>query len=232
MKNNNYWNTCLHKEQLKNKYIIQKRWMFIEQIINKLPSNSLSILDAGCGDGNNLYILNKYKKANIYGTDYNPLRISRAKRNHPLINFFNIDLNDLKTYNKFDVVILSQVLEHINNDDLVLKNLYNSLKSNGILIIGVPNEGCFLAQCRNKLFQFYIQRTTDHVNFYTEDVIRNKIENVGFEIKDVMYEGFFFPHTLLTQLFYSFNIGIKIIEMLSHYFKSQTGGYYLECIKN
>ena len=232
------WYVSPQMEQIwrkSSKRVIKKRWDFIISTIETYQKRNgrtqLKILDAGCGDGVNLNILTKVRGAEIYGVDYNPVRIKRAKVEFPQAKIFEGDLTDLRIKDKFDIVLCSQVLEHIEDDDKVLKNLYNSMKDDGILIVGVPNEGCFLAQCRNRLFQPYIQKITDHVNFYREDIIREKIGRAGFQIEDVMYENFFFPHTKINMLFASFDLGFKLMNLLSRLFKSQVGGYYFVCRK-
>jgi len=41
----------------------------------------------------------------------------------------------------FDVIIMSQLLEHTPEDGVVLKSLARILKREGILFLGMPNEG-------------------------------------------------------------------------------------------
>lgn len=232
----NLWYASHQMEQIFDKSTkrgIKKRWNFIVSAIEsyRKGNDPLNILDAGCGDGIHLNILTKVKGAEIYGVDYNHLRVERAKIEFPQAKIFKGDLTNLHINNKFDIVLCSQVLEHIEEDDKVLENLYKSIKNRGILILGVPNEGCFMAQCRNRVFQPYIQRITDHVNFYREDIIREKIRSSGFQIVKIMYEGFFFPLTIINTFLSSFNLGFKVINILSCLFKSQVGGYYFICRK-
>lgn len=232
----NSWYVDYQIEQIYDKSTkrgIKKRWNFIVSAINTYQKMDaqIKILDAGCGDGIHLSILTKVKGAEIYGVDYNPVRVERAKVEFLQAMIFNGDLTNLQIKDKFDIVLCSQVLEHIEEDDKVLKNLYDSIKNSGILILGVPNEGCFIAQCRNRFFQPYIRKTTDHVNFYREDIIREKIRSSGFHIERVMFEGFFFPLTIINTFLSSFDIGFKVINILACFFKSQVGGYYFVCKK-
>ncbi|MCK4526043.1 methyltransferase domain-containing protein [candidate division WOR-3 bacterium] len=234
--NGNSWYVSPQMKQIfdkSTKRSIKKRWDFIISVIETCQKKDiqLKILDAGCGDGVHLNILSKLKGLEIYGVDYNPVRVERAKMEYPQAKIFKGDLTNLYIKDKFDIVLCSQVLEHIEEDDKVLDNLYNSIRNRGILILGVPNEGCFMAQCRNRLFQPYIQKITDHVNFYKEDIIREKIRKSGFQMEKVMYDGFFFPLTIMNTFFSSFNIGFKVMNYLACLFKSQVGGYYFVCRK-
>lgn len=186
----------------------------------------MKILDAGCGDGVNLKVLTKIPHAEIYGIDYNPLRVERVRKTFPQARIIQADLTKLDMTDGFDVILCSQVLEHIKEDEKVLRGLWNILGDDGILILGVPNEGCFLAQLRNNVIQSSIRKTTDHINFYREEVIRRKIKNEGFYVKDVMYENFFFPHSLISLFFASSTVGFKIMNFFGSILKSQVGGYY------
>lgn len=237
VKKHDYWNTVPHQTQTKSKSgnrIIQNRHDFIKSVLDKYRKthlNTLHILDAGCGDGLNLQVLCNVDNSKVYATDNNLDRCYRASQSYPNVHVSLSDLTTLNITEFYDVILCSQVLEHITEADKVLCNLYNALKPNGVLILGVPNEGCLLAQVRNRLLQFYISKQTDHVNFYTEDIIKSKLYNSKFDIMITYYESFFFPHTILNRIFGSFDIGYKLMQYLSNRFKSQVGGYYFVCSK-
>lgn len=209
---------------------VGRRWQYIQKALDTYrqahTTDAISVLDAGCGDG----LIEKYLKEsadiNIVAVDYNPVRVKRIAEEFENIKVIEADLVSLDLHREFDIIICSQVLEHIDEDDRVLKNLHRHLKTAGILILGVPNEGCFLAQIRNRFLQPQIGRTTDHVNFYTENVIRGKIESAGFRVRSVMYENFFFPHMRINKFFASFGVGFKIMNFLGVLCKSQVAGYF------
>lgn len=192
----------------------------------------LKLLDAGCGDGVLLKILTSLEGFKVYGIDYNPLRVDRARKNAPRAI---VEQGDLRSFdfkdNYFDVIVMSQVLEHIQEDVAVLKSLARILKENGILILGVPNEGCLLAQLRNKYFEPYISKTTDHVNFYTEKTVIKKLAEGGFTLDKMMREGFFSPHQMLNTLLSSRYWTYRFLQLLGRLVKSQAAGFYFVCRK-
>ena len=55
--------------------------------------------------------------------------------------------------NMFDIILCNHVSEHIPNVNKALSELKRILKPKGILILNVPNEGCLMANLRNKIFQ-------------------------------------------------------------------------------
>jgi len=105
---------------------------FIENI--KPASN---VLDVGCGNGALAYdIANNTENVNIYGIDISEgnIKMAKQKYTHPNVEYVCGDaLTDLPDRH-FDVVILSNVLEHIDKRVDVLKTLNNLYKPEQFLI--------------------------------------------------------------------------------------------------
>jgi 2-polyprenyl-3-methyl-5-hydroxy-6-metoxy-1,4-benzoquinol methylase len=194
---------------------------------------TIRILDAGCGDGVNLHFLSRVEGAELWGVDYNPLRVERAQLAIRHATILVADMTRSLPFSReyFDVILLSQVIEHVSDDVQLLQSLSSVLKPSGIMILGTPNEGCMIARLRNHLFEPQIARTTDHVNFYTEKRILRLIECCGFRVRSVMYENFFFPISRANAYFASREWGIRLMELLGRMFRSQVGGYYYTLTK-
>jgi 2-polyprenyl-3-methyl-5-hydroxy-6-metoxy-1,4-benzoquinol methylase len=222
--------------------IITDRITFILQIVTEWrdkigqqqgSAKPLRLLDAGCGDGVLLRVLTRLESFKVYGVDYNSLRVDRAKKNAPEALIREGDLRNIGFEKDFfDVIIMSQVLEHIPEDVSVLKSLARILNRDGILILGVPNEGCLLAQLRNKYLQPSISKTTDHVNFYTEKTIMRKIVEAGLTVDRVAKTGFFFPHQMINAWLASRDWGYKLMQLLGELVKSQVADLHFVCRKS
>lgn len=199
------------------------------------PARKLTLLDAGCGDGVLLAHLVHMGNFEVYGVDYNLVRVERARRNSPQAIVKEGDLTSLTSLGFgsgfFDVIVASQVLEHISEDTLALTLMADLLNEDGVLILGVPNEGCLLAQLRNKVLQPSIERTTDHVNFYTEKTIVSKLTRAGFIAEKVERTGFFHPHEVLSVCLNSWSGGYKLTQLAGRILKSQVAGFHLVCRK-
>jgi SAM-dependent methyltransferase len=193
----------------------------------------MKLADAGCGDGVNLKLLSTINGAELWGIEYNPLRAKRAQQAVPDISILVADLTQPLPFPEgyFDVVLLSQVIEHVRDDFKLLRTLKAVLAPDGMLILGTPNEGCMLARLRNRVIEPQIARTTDHVNFYTEKRIRRLFDRSGFRVVDVLYENFFFPITRLDYYFASRDCGMNLMAHLGRLFRSQVGGYYFALVK-
>lgn len=107
--------------------------------IHNLNTKFKSILDIGSGRGWILYFLKKYFKYNITaGTQIseNAYRFSKEKLN---LEIYNKDLLDLSFSNKFDVISILHVLEHVENVELYAEKIHELLNTKGMLFIEVPN---------------------------------------------------------------------------------------------
>ncbi len=136
------------------------------------------LLDAGCGTGHILGVVirkNKNRFNLIEGIDFS---IEACKNSARLlrINTYNFDLRDISGLrNEYNVIICSEVIEHIKEDEKVLSNLYNSLDNNGTLIITVP----YLKKNWGKF-----DKISGHVRRYEKDELETKLRKAGFIIQD------------------------------------------------
>ncbi len=177
---------------------LQKRRVFVEKsIASYLKSIGRtqveSLLDLGCGDGNHLEYLQKYT-LRLYGSDYNPVRLARARARHSCATLFLADVLDYPAKDAFfDIVFFNHVIEHIPQDELALKVIYRILKPGGLLILGTPNEGVWWWQLAYKLQPQTLQ-STDHVHFYTVDSLSARMCKAGFQISEAQHMGWGPPH--------------------------------------
>jgi SAM-dependent methyltransferase len=80
----------------------------------------------------------------------------------------------------FDCVIISEVLEHLHDDDRALREISRVLKPGGVLAASVPREGpeavCWA------LSREYRHSEGGHVRIYRRKVLRRKLVDNGFQI--------------------------------------------------
>jgi ubiquinone/menaquinone biosynthesis C-methylase UbiE len=193
------------------------------------------VLDAGCGDGINLVGLQQIAATrqlavHPVGVDYNPVRLARARRVHPGAHLQQASLYELPFRDgAVDVGLCNHVLEHVHEPDRALSELFRVLRPGGLLIVGVPNEGCLLARVRNHFLQRSIARTTDHVNFFTADLLNEALRRAGFQVLRVERETFFFPCSYVNICCNEFAIGHRLMQGLRTLLPSQAGGLIVAC---
>mgnify|MGYP005863436827 FL=1 len=122
----------------------------LKQILFKKNVDNLEIYDAGTGFGQYTYFISKnFKKAKIYSADIkedyiNDCKIFFQKLGIKNVSFAVEDLKTINHKNRFDLILCVDVMEHIDDDVTVLKNFYNALKNDGILLIHNENDESFI----------------------------------------------------------------------------------------
>jgi len=86
----------------------------------------------------------------------------------------------------YEMVLCTETLEHIPAEDRVIENLYNALRTDGILLASVPlNDEVDLSPPRKIETYLGDFELHGHVRTYTDmEYFTNKLERVGFEILD------------------------------------------------
>jgi ubiquinone/menaquinone biosynthesis C-methylase UbiE len=115
-----------------------------KKIMNNIPVSPSNVLDAGFGSG--VYSLTLGNRAEvIVGIDNNNRKVNFIKKQAKFssVQFEEMDLTYLAFSNSsFDLVLCSDVLEHVQNDELAFSELARVLKPNGMLILTVPLLSC------------------------------------------------------------------------------------------
>lgn len=157
---------------------------FIERI-----KNGEKILDVGCGNGMvAMSIAKAFPKSFVLGVDINNKNIEFAEniskekgiRN---IRFAKGDISNEVNINA-DVVILSNVLEHINKRVIFLQNIFKKSKAKKFLIRVPLYERDWQIALRKELDTYYFS-DNDHKIEHTVKEFKKEINQAGFYIKDM-----------------------------------------------
>ncbi len=132
-------------------------------------------LEIGCGTGFVLGMLaNKFPSFKLTGTELYPEGMRLAKKRIPTAEFFQLDAKLLNQKADFDVIGAFDVLEHIDEDSLVLRNIYKALKYDGTVIFSVP---------QHKWLWSVADEYANHVRRYTRKELNEKVLAAGFKIE-------------------------------------------------
>ena len=131
-----------HFQKLAPEYPKYKRrfsyyWKDIISYINYFLTEDASILDVGCGTGDTLACLKGAKKT---GIDFSPEMIMQAKAKHPGIEFIEMDAENIRLTEKYDVVILSNTIGYFIDIQEVMQSLKTVCKPNTRIIISYYNQ--------------------------------------------------------------------------------------------
>lgn len=164
-----YWHRARQK--------ILKRWIQ-KHISQKGQKEKLSLLDVGCGRG--LYL--KYF-SNVYdcaGLEPETSLLKKARMTNPKVWQAGLPLTAGMVSEKFDIVLLLDVLEHIDDDVAALKSLKQVLSERGKIIINVPAHAWLWST---------IDVVSGHKRRYTMSSIMKVVEEAGFCLKQIRYWG-------------------------------------------
>ena len=119
------------------------RIKYIQEVLNKNKLNNTKILDIGCGGGLISEGLAKIG-ANVTGIDFVKDNINvakqHAKKNNLKIKFILKDFEKENITSKFDVIVVFEVLEHLNDWQSFLKKIRSNMNKNGVLILSTINK--------------------------------------------------------------------------------------------
>jgi len=119
---------------------IKRLEFIVKTLTENLPANA-TVLDVGCGNG----IISRgigSKGFRVHGIDISEKAVEKARELNvfPNVTFDVISAEQLVADGKkYQAVICSEVLEHLNHPEKLLYTLYQSLTDDGILIVTVPN---------------------------------------------------------------------------------------------
>ena len=143
-----------------------------------------TILEIGCSSGYLIKDLkDNFKNINYVGADvvkFSLLKLAKKWKDIPFLKF-DITKNPLKSI-KFDNIIMLNVLEHIKDDFLAIRNTFKLLNKNGTIYIEVP--------AHQFLFDSYDKQLC-HFRRYSIADLEKKLIKAGYKIIKKQHLGFF-----------------------------------------
>ncbi|HEY5536744.1 MAG TPA: class I SAM-dependent methyltransferase [Ignavibacteria bacterium] len=171
--------------------IFLRAW-HIKKILKTLykREEKLSIFDAGMGFGQYTYFLAKrFPQSDILAIDVKEEQVDDCKYFFGKTGYDNVhfqveDLTKLEYESKFDFILNVDVMEHIDEDELVLRNFSKALKKGGKLMINTPsNLGG--SDAHSDEDDSFIE---EHArNGYGKDELIGKVEKAGMKVNLFKY---------------------------------------------
>ena len=144
--------------------------------IESLPFINGDVLELGCGEGRGIDLINQKAKT-FTAVDKIDSVVNNLKERYPSNKFIASSFPPLNIFddNSFDTIISFQVIEHIKNDKLFVKEIYRLLKKGGKALITTPN------------ILMTLTRNPWHIREYTSQSLRSILSDSfsDFEIKGI-----------------------------------------------
>ena len=155
-------------------------------IKNSINCDNKKVCEIGAFDG---LLLNIFKNngCKVFGYELNDRAREYAKKK------YNIDLkpNFLEDNQKYDIIILSHVIEHFKEPKEILLKIKSMLNDNGFIYIEVPNSPIINQsknQCSYETLIKYL--TTTHTVNFNMDNLKTFAENCGLTIIKSQYNDY------------------------------------------
>ena len=139
------------------------------------------VLDVGCGVSLSYNLELAKDQISIDAVDVNPVLIQKCKKENTLenINFYVLDITKELPKKKYDVVILSHVLEHLTAPEDLLRKLQGITKK---IIIRLPRyDDHWMYLVKKDLGMFYFKER-DHKQEYIIKTAKELIQSTGWKI--------------------------------------------------
>lgn len=154
-----------------------------EKLIKKhvVKANAQSVLEFGSGVGLiGVYLRNAKSSIKYSGIELD--KISFEKSQKLGLNTYNGDFSIAKNIEeKFDIIMLWEVIEHLQDLDLFLKTAYDKLNVGGKIILSTPNYNKIYNYKNRKTDQIFQDAPPIHLNFFTKENIKNVFEINNFK---------------------------------------------------
>lgn len=146
------------------------------------------VLDVGCGKGELAYDLAERGGANVTGIDLNAwsLGFARDRFRSPRLEFVEADALEWTPHGSYDVVVLSNVLEHIEDRVEFLRRLRELARPSRFLIRVPVLERDWLVGLRRDLGLPYYGDPT-HETEYSEEQLERELAAAGLELNELQH---------------------------------------------
>lgn len=177
--------SALHEEAVGDSHPIDlaSRHNALLQVKKFIPNHKAVIMEIGCSSGFLIRDLAKsFPEAVIIGADVVKEPLYRLARNFPGIPLIRFDMLQCPLPNQsVDVLVMLNVLEHIEDDVRALQKAFNVLKPGGALIIEVP--------AGPSLYDAY-DAQLQHFRRYSAAELHGKLIKAGFMVCRKSHLGF------------------------------------------
>jgi SAM-dependent methyltransferase len=137
-----------------------------------------SVLDVGCGQGSPLQeIAIRRPRVELAGIDISPHAVELARKRMPSASFSVLDLTREKLDRKFDLIICTDVLEHIPDDRAAIRNMR-----------AMCGRWCLVSTIQGRMRSY--EKHVGHVRNYRRGELKRKLEQEGFSVRRQIDWGF------------------------------------------
>lgn len=161
--------------------------------LHKYSPRLKSFLEIGCGTGFVISAISKqFPEARLSGSEYLEEGLVHARHRVPGAEFTQMDARHIPFESELEAIGAFDVLEHIEEDEAVLQQIYKALKPGGIVFITVP---------QHRWLWSAVDEYACHVRRYDANELHQKVCRAGFEtIRSTSFVSVLLPAMYLSRL--------------------------------
>ncbi len=151
----------------------------VQSVLNENAIVPKSICEVGCGSGDVLVNLRShFPSTAFYGYDISP-QVSHfwEEDDHEGITFAQGDFFDMK-HEKYDVLLLLDVIEHVTDPFTFLEQLHNTAE---YFLLHIPLDLNAISVLRDKPIM-EVRSKVGHIHYYTKNLALATLEDCGYEV--------------------------------------------------
>jgi SAM-dependent methyltransferase len=170
------------------------RYQLIVGLADKFFPDARRLLEIGCGNGAVLRALTSSRRwERAVGTDLHPTGLARARERMPCdVEFVQMNALAIPAVAAFDLVGAFDVVEHVSDDEGVLRAMRRVLKRGGGAIIAVPQHPWLWSRADD---------IAHHQRRYQRGELESKLQRTGFEcLSSTSYTATLLPLLLASRL--------------------------------
>ncbi|MBU1879321.1 MAG: class I SAM-dependent methyltransferase, partial [Chloroflexi bacterium] len=163
-------------------WFASRTWALLGMLDRCVTTDDRRVLDAGCGAGNMIHHLARYGPVVGLDNNYKPLMVARGRG-------YDVSQGSGEAVpfpdGAFDIVAALDTIEHIEDEDAVLRECARAIRPGGLLVLTGP------------AFMFLWSQNDEvnhHYRRYTVGELKKKLARHGFRVRRAGYNNFFlFP---------------------------------------
>jgi len=162
--------------------------------LRKYFPDARNFFEIGCGTGFVLRgIRSAYRDIELYGSEIYEQGLQFAERRVPDATLYQMDASHIPFRDHFDVIGAFDVLEHIEDDQSVLTEMFKAVKKeSGGIIVTVPQHDSLWS---------VVDEFSCHCRRYSAKGLRTKLEQAGFQVlRTTSFVSFLLPAMMMARL--------------------------------
>lgn len=154
-------------------WFIARRQLLVG-LANSFFPKAKKVMEIGCGTGFVLQAMTESRRwERVVGSELHPSGLAIARKRVPQAEFVQIDARNIPAVGVFDLIGAFDVIEHIEDDEAVLRGMRSATKVGGGALVAVPQHPWLWSRA---------DEVAHHKRRYRRGEVEEKLRRNGFDV--------------------------------------------------